>query len=83
MARRRSFKRSPYHYDDRTGLREHLSNLEWQRGVLTTELDSMLIGDREARIAKTFAAPTKELQPDEKLQQPVIGNNGDDIIFSI
>ena len=80
---RRSWRQSPYHYDSRYEDRLPLSDMSWQRGLLldSNDLDTSLIGDREQQIVKTFAAPSSELLPSKKLQQPIIGSD-DDILFS-
>jgi len=66
---RRSWMRSAYFYDMRYGQRDWLDSMDWQRGVLSVETDTMLVGDREAMIASVFQRPSTELQPDPKLQQ--------------
>lgn len=79
----RGFKRSPYYYDMRYGLRRPLSEMNWQRGVLSVEQDQRVIGDREAEIARVLKQPTQEMQPDDKLKTPGLMQAGDDIIFNI
>lgn len=76
---KRGFRRSPYHYDDRYGTRERLSDLNWQRGVLSKEDDTLLIGDREVLVMQALQACPEEAQPDEKLQTPDVIQ--DDIIM--
>lgn len=64
---KRSYKDSPYFRDMRYGTREHLKDLKWQRGVLSKEVDTMLIGDRESKIVAALSQPSQENMPDEKL----------------
>lgn len=79
---KRSFLQGPYFYDTRYGLREHISDLNWQRGQFIKDLDTMLVGEREAMINRVFMAPSKEMQPDDKLTQPSLRGDDDDVLFS-
>jgi len=87
---KRSFLQGPYHYCARCGTRVHISEMQWQRGLLlcktkdcvdTGELP--LIGQREAAIAHALEVPTEELMPDPKLTQPAESGASvdDDISF--
>ena len=75
---RRSYLQGPYHFCSRCGTRYHISQLEWQRGLLlckdtaencydTGNDGYPLIGEREMAIAAVFEIPTQELMPDPKL----------------
>jgi hypothetical protein len=84
---RRSFKDGPYHYCGRCGERFHLSQMDWQRGVLCCFPNNCydtgvnpLVGQREIAIIKQFEVPTRELEPDPKLVDPGIVVDGDDLI---
>lgn len=83
----RSFHEGPYHYCGRCSERRHLSELEWQRGILVCRTGNCidtgvfpLIGQREDEINKAFELPSDELQPDPKIAGPEVGNMSDDDI---
>jgi len=83
----RSFKAGPYHYCGRCGERRHLSEMDWQRGVLCCKSSNCidtgvnpLVGQREIDIIKQFEVPSKELEPNPKLVTPDIAVDGDDLI---
>jgi hypothetical protein len=85
---RRSFKDGPWHYCARCGSRVHISELEWQRGVLVCKTFDCqdtgvnpLVGQREAEIAEQFERPTQELMPDPKLTEANVSADNDDIFF--
>lgn len=86
----RSYLDGPYHYCARCGSRIHISEMEWQRGLLLCQkydcIDKgtyPLIGQREGAIASALQVPTDELQPDPKLMEPTSSASSveDDIIF--
>ena len=84
----RSFHFGPYYYCGRCGTRRHISEAEWQRGVLVCKSKDCqdtgvnpFVGDREAQIAASFEVPTRELYPDPKLTPNSPSDGGDDIIF--
>lgn len=65
----------PWHICSRCGLRFHIADMEWQRGILiclqycfdTAKSGRPLIGQTEAAIAQVFTNPSNELMPDPKL----------------
>ncbi len=64
----------PWHYCARCTKKVHISDMQWQRGLLLGPEcvdygnDGFpLIGQREAAIVATFDIPTTELMPDPKL----------------
>lgn len=86
----RSYLQGPYHFCARCGSRVHISNMDWQRGLLLCKKwDCVdygtypLIGMREAAIAQELEKPTDELMPDPKLITPTESGSSveDDIIF--
>jgi hypothetical protein len=88
----RSFLQGPYHYCARCGSRVHISEMQWQRGLLICKTwdcidygnhGNYLLGQREAEIAQVLETPSHELQPNDKLITPLEGgsNTSDDIIF--
>lgn len=78
---KRSYMQSPYERDMRYGTKEHLSDMEWQRGILSVEQDTLLIGQREERIASVLSEPSQENIPDEKLLPEASMLSVDDIEF--
>lgn len=81
----RSWHKSPYHYCSRCNDRTHLSDMQWQRGLLLcpTCVDkgvNPLVGQRELDIIRQFEVPTHEMEPDPKLTDPNASLSGDDII---
>jgi len=72
---KRSVRVGPWHICDRCGLRYHIKEMEWQRGLLlcrqycfdTAKSGKPLVGQTEAAIAKVFTNPSQELMPDPKL----------------
>lgn len=72
---KRSYLSGPYHICCRCGTRFHISDMEWQRGLLLcrqycydTGNDGFpLTGQREMYIAGVFENPSQELMPDPKL----------------
>jgi hypothetical protein len=79
---RRSFRVGPWHYCARCGTRRHISQMQWQRGLLLckdtpencfdTGNDGFpLVGQREAYIASVFTNPSQELMPDPKLTDSI------------
>lgn len=84
----RSYLDDPYHFCARCGSRQHIKNLEWQRGLLLCKTFNCvdkhpLIGEREAAVAHALEVPTEELKPDPKLITPTVGDDssGDEILF--
>lgn len=86
----RSYLQGPYHICARCGSRVHVSEMEWQRGLLLCKkwdcVDTgtyPLIGQRDAAIAHALEIPTRELMPDQKLVSPQESGSSieDDIIF--
>ena len=85
----RSVFEGPWHFCARCCEKTHISEMEWQRGLLlckrrncidTGEL--ALVGSRDMAIAKAIEVPTHELEPDPKLVNPDMGTAGnEDIIF--
>lgn len=81
----RSKLKSPYHYCGRCSVRRHLSEMEWQAGVLVCNTgqcrDTEIVGTHEAAIAKALAKESKEGQPDDKLITPPDSMTSEDIVF--
>lgn len=74
---KRSYLIGPWHYCARCSEKYHISELEWQRGLLLCPRcidygnDGVpLIGQREAIISAVFEQPTTEMEPDPKLTDP-------------
>lgn len=71
---KRSYKINPWHNCPCCGIKTHISDMEWERGILKCSRvsckDERLIGQRDIEIAKILQQPTKELQPDQKLLAP-------------
>lgn len=91
---KRSFHDEPWHFCSRCGTRYHLSQLEWQRGLLlcrgtpencydTGNDGYPLIGQREMAITAVFEVPTQELMPWPKLTDPneIEGSMEEDLIY--
>lgn len=82
---RRHKLKSPYHYDDRFGLRKDLNSLVWDEGKLvdSKDKDSMTGRERDVMIARKLQAigNSKEMQPDTKLVQVSSGQLGIDVII--
>lgn len=72
---KRSYLVGPYHNCARCGTRFHISDLEWQRGLLLCQQFCIdkgndgfpLVGQREMAISQAFENPSQELMPDPKL----------------
>jgi hypothetical protein len=86
----RSYLQGPYHFCARCGSRVHISEMQWQRGLLLCTkwgcVDTgtyPLTGEREAAIAHALEVPTQELMPDPKLISPQESGSSleDDITF--
>jgi hypothetical protein len=87
----RSCRQGPYHYCARCGTRFHISDLEWQRGLLICRTYCYdygndgypLTGQRELAIIAVFEEPTMELLPDPKLtdSQEIQSSMEEDLIY--
>jgi hypothetical protein len=86
----RSYLQGPYHFCVRCGSRVHISEMQWQRGLLLCKkwdcIDTgtyPLTGQREAAMAHALEVPTQELLPDPKLTSPQESGSSidDDITF--
>lgn len=84
MSGRRSKDGTPWHYDALFGIKTKMNNLDWQRGLLIADKDrdTMIIGEREAMIARILSEDSTELQPDSKLLEPT-SSDEDDINFTL
>ena len=80
----------PWHICCRCGLRFHIADMGWQRGLLvcyqycydTAKSGRPLIGQTEAAIAQVFTNPSNELMPDPKLTDAIqIQSSMEDIIY--
>lgn len=89
---KRSWHVGPYHNCARCDDKKHISELEWQRGLLLCTTGNKcldtgndgfpLVGQREAAIASYLERQTNELQPDPKLtdNNQIEGSMDEDLI---
>jgi predicted nucleic acid-binding Zn-ribbon protein len=88
---KRSYLEGPYHCCSRCGTRFHISDMEWQRGLLLCKQYCFdygndgfpLVGQREMAIAAVFEIPSNELMPDPKLTDTneIEASMEDDIVY--
>lgn len=87
---KRSIRVGPWHICARCGLRFHITEMEWQEGLLlctrycfdTAKSGRPLVGQTEAAIARVFTNPSNELMPDPKLTNvEEISTSLEDIIY--
>ncbi len=85
----RSWHVGPWHFCSRCYTKRHISELEWQRGLLlcrecydTGNDGYPLIGQREMAIASYLSNQTMELMPDPKLTDinQIAGSMDEDLI---
>lgn len=69
---RRSFLRGPWHYCGICDIKEHISKMQWQRGVLRCPrcVDVHLLGERDIKIAQVLTDGKEEYTPVPKLRNP-------------
>lgn len=68
-----------YYTCQRCGVRQPLSKMRWQNGILVCSVnqcvDTAIVGSRDIKVAREVAVDRHELQPDPKLTEPVDRRN--------
>lgn len=71
----RGYMENVYHTCMRCGTRRILHDMVWQNGILVCGMsdcvDTAIVGSRDMQVAMVVGQLSKELQPDEKLVNPV------------
>lgn len=75
----RSHRQNVYHVCQRCGVRQPLSNMQWQNGILICNnnrcVDTAIVGSRDLAVARQVEIWRHELEPDAKLIAPVSRKN--------
>jgi len=68
-----------YEICQRCGVRQPLSAMRWQNGILTCTgnncVDKAIIGSRDIAVARAVAVYRHEMEPDPKLTNPIERKN--------
>lgn len=75
----RSQRTNVYRECQRCGVRQPLSKMRWQNGILVCSVnncvDTAIIGSRDINVARAVGINRHELEPDPKLTQPIDRKN--------
>lgn len=75
----RGYMTNVYHTCSRCGTRRILADMRWQNGILVCNwsgcVDTAIVGSRDLNVAREVAVNRKEMQPDEKLVNPIERRN--------
>jgi hypothetical protein len=75
----RSQRTNVYHICQRCGVRQPLSRMRWQNGILVCDvnrcIDTAIIGSRDLSVDKQIGVWRHELEPDPKLTTPIERKN--------
>jgi hypothetical protein len=75
----RSQRTNIYHICQRCGVRQPLTMMRWQNGLLVCGpsgcIDTAIVGSRDLNVARQIAVYRHELEPDQKLTNPIERKN--------